>query len=70
MNMHELASLALQRTRELFDTLTLPAPLDEATDLLLGEIRARLRYLTDVGLGYLTAARCSASTSPPRSVPR
>ena len=63
VNMHELASLALERTRELFDTLTLPAPLDEATDLLLGEIRARLRYLTDVGLGYLTLDRQSRTLS-------
>ncbi len=35
----------------------LPAPLDEATELLLDEIRGRLRYLLDVGLGYLTLDR-------------
>ena len=33
--------------------LVLPAPLDEATELLLGEIKGRLKYLQDVGLGYL-----------------
>src|SRR5213079_2163885 len=40
-----------------------PAPLDEATDLLLAEIRARLRFLADVGLGYLTLDRQSRTLS-------
>ena len=44
-------------------TSTLPQPLDEATDLLLGEIRGRFRYLVDVGLGYLTLDRQSRTLS-------
>jgi hypothetical protein len=32
-----------------FDRLTLPAPLDEASDLVLREIRSRLKFLLDVG---------------------
>ena len=48
----------------LYEVITdLPGQLDEATDLLLGEIRARLRYLVDVGLGYLTLDRQSRSLS-------
>ena len=43
--------------------LHLPAPLDEATDLLLAEIRARLAYLSEVGLGYLTLDRQSRTLS-------
>ena len=39
------------------------APLDEATDLLLDEIRTRLDYLCDVGLGYLTLDRQSRTLS-------
>jgi excinuclease ABC subunit A len=38
-------------------------PLDEATDLLLTEIRARLSYLSQVGLGYLTLDRQSRTLS-------
>ncbi len=37
--------------------------LDEATDLLLAEIRARLSYLAQVGLGYLTLDRQSRTLS-------
>ena len=37
--------------------------LDEATGLLLAEIRARLGYLADVGLGYLTLDRQSRTLS-------
>ena len=37
--------------------------LDSATDLLLTEIRARLSYLTQVGLGYLTLDRQSRTLS-------
>ena len=46
-----------------FGELSLPPPLDEATDLLLNEIRTRLKYLTDVGLGYLNLDRQSRTLS-------
>ena len=36
---------------------------DEATELLLTEIRSRLRYLVEVGLGYLTLDRQSRTLS-------
>ncbi len=39
------------------------AALDEATELLLGEIRSRLNYLQQVGLGYLTLDRQSRTLS-------
>ena len=42
---------------------SLPAPLDEAADLLLGEVRARFAYLCEVGLGYLTLDRQSRTLS-------
>src|SRR5450432_856568 len=55
--------LPVERSHEFFMKLALPQPLDEATDLLLGEIRGRFRYLSDVGLGYLTLDRQSRTLS-------
>ncbi len=63
LTIHDLVLLPIDRARDFFAHLTLPAPLDEATDLLLGEIRARLRFLADVGLGYLTLDRQSRTLS-------
>ena len=63
LTVHDVMLLPLERTRMLFDALQLPAPLDEATDMLLGEIRTRLAYLNQVGLGYLTLDRQSRTLS-------
>ena len=63
LTLHDLALLPIDATRAFFARLTLPAPLDEATDLLLAEIRARLGYLADVGLSYLTLDRQSRTLS-------
>jgi len=63
LSIHELTLLAIERTRAYIDRLELPAPLDQATELLLDEIRARLRYLCEVGLGYLTLDRQSRTLS-------
>ncbi|KPK67592.1 hypothetical protein AMJ82_10305, partial [candidate division TA06 bacterium SM23_40] len=38
-------------------------PHDDATNLIIGEIASRLRYLLDVGLGYLTLDRQSRTLS-------
>ncbi len=63
-HLHDLMLLPIERcARLLRRACALPAPLDEATDLLLAEIRARLRYLCDVGLGYLTLDRQSRTLS-------
>jgi excinuclease ABC subunit A len=63
LSLHDLMLLPIERCREFFATLALPAPLDEAADLLLGEIRTRLDYLCEVGLGYLTLDRQSRTLS-------
>jgi len=60
---HDLMLLPLVKVKSFFDQLRLPTPLDEATDLLIAEIRARLRFLCDVGLGYLTLDRQSRTLS-------
>ncbi|HEY2275193.1 MAG TPA: hypothetical protein VGH61_06805, partial [Steroidobacteraceae bacterium] len=59
LSIHDAMLLPVERSYEFFRALSLPRPLDEATDLLLGEIRGRFRYLVDVGLGYLTLDRQS-----------
>ena len=63
LTVHDMMLLPIERCRGFFDHLHLPAPLDEATDLLLTEIRARLRYLEEVGLSYLTLDRQSRTLS-------
>ncbi len=60
---HELMLLPIDRLADFFAQLHLPAPLDEATLLLLDEIRNRLRFLREVGLGYLTLDRQSRTLS-------
>ncbi len=61
--LHEAMLLPIERCREFFANLVLPAPLDEAADLLLGEVRSRLEFLVRVGLGYLTLDRQSRTLS-------
>ncbi|MES2562245.1 MAG: excinuclease ABC subunit UvrA, partial [Pseudomonadota bacterium] len=63
LTVHDAMLLSISRSRDYFDALTLPALLDEATDLLLTEIRTRMRYLCTVGLGYLTLDRQSRTLS-------
>src|ERR1700689_2482092 len=62
-DIRELMLKPIDESREFFAKLALPPPLDEAADLLLGEIRTRLRYLTEVGLGYLNLDRQSRTLS-------
>ncbi|MGH8298025.1 MAG: excinuclease ABC subunit UvrA [Steroidobacteraceae bacterium] len=63
LSIHDVMLLPAERACGFFRRLELPRPLDEATDLLLGEIRGRFGYLTDVGLGYLTLDRQSRTLS-------
>jgi excinuclease ABC subunit A len=63
LNIRDLVLLSIDASREFFDALELPPLFDEAGDLLLREIRARLKYLTDVGLGYLNLDRQSRTLS-------
>jgi len=63
LTVHDVMLLPIERVHAFFHDLHLPRPLDEATELLLGEIRTRLRYLVEVGLGYLTLDRQSRTLS-------
>jgi excinuclease ABC subunit A len=55
--------LPIDRCTAFFAALKLPAPLDQAAEVLLACIRSRLRYLLEVGLGYLTLDRQSRTLS-------
>jgi len=61
-NIAEIYALDVNRAAEFFHRLDLP-PQDEAGMLVLEEVRGRLRYLQDVGLGYLTLDRQSRTLS-------
>jgi len=63
LTVHDVMLLPIERAREFFTQLHLPAPVDEATGLLLSEIRGRFDYLNQVGLGYLTLDRQSRTLS-------
>ncbi len=63
LHIYDLMSLPLQDCRQFFTHLHLPKPMDEASKLLLDEIRSRLRFLNEVGLGYLTLDRQSRTLS-------
>ena len=62
--LHDLMLLPIERLRRFFDNLSLPSTmLDDALKLLQGEVRTRIRYLGEVGLGYLTLDRQSRTLS-------
>jgi excinuclease ABC subunit A len=60
---HDVMLMPIIRCYEFFNNLKLPGILDEAAGLLLSEIRSRLKYLVEVGLGYLTLDRQSRTLS-------
>ncbi|MEO8315170.1 MAG: excinuclease ABC subunit UvrA, partial [Pseudomonadota bacterium] len=62
-NAHELTLMPVTRARAFFDGFSPPPPLTDADSLLMNEIRARLGYLCEVGLGYLTLDRQSRTLS-------
>jgi excinuclease ABC subunit A len=63
LNVHDLMRLPMDRCQAFFDDLALPGAMDQAMELLLTNIRSRLKYLTEVGLGYLTLDRQSRTLS-------
>jgi len=62
LSVHDLMLLPLERVRAFFERVTQDPP-PKALALLYDEIRARLRYLCDVGIGYLTLDRQSRTLS-------
>ncbi len=62
-SIHDLMSMQVDQCSNFFANLKLNTQFDEATSLLLDEIRSRLDYLVKVGLGYLNLDRKSRSLS-------
>lgn len=63
LSVHDVMLLPIERVRRFFDELRFQGAMDAAADLLLTEARARLKFLCDVGLGYLTLDRQSRTLS-------
>lgn len=59
----DLVDLPLDELKQFFDTLELSAYRQKVAKRILLEINTRLRFLIDVGLGYLTLNRTSNSLS-------
>ncbi len=57
MNISELVSLPITQLQEFFDNLQLSKNDEDIAQRLIKEIKNRLAFLVDVGLGYLTLSR-------------
>ena len=57
----EIANMSVDKTIEFFDNLKLSPMKEKIAELIIKEIKARVKFLQDVGLGYLSLSR-SAST--------
>lgn len=62
-SIQELVLMPVGRLQEFFDTLELPPHEEKVGRRILLEIKNRLSYLNDVGLGYLTLNRLSSTLS-------
>ncbi|MDF1555901.1 MAG: excinuclease ABC subunit UvrA [Deferrisomatales bacterium] len=60
---HQLVALPVERARAFVEDLELPPRQAAIAERVLKEIRERLRFLLDVGLGYLTLDRAAGSLS-------
>lgn len=62
-NISEVVSMTLEEAQEFFDKLSLSALDEQIAKRLLQEIRSRISFLIEVGLGYLTLDRLSNTLS-------
>ena len=62
-SVQDLMLMPIVQLRAFFVSLKFVGALDAAMDLVLTEIRARMKFLCDVGLGYLTLDRQSRTLS-------
>ncbi|MCM1537406.1 MAG: excinuclease ABC subunit UvrA [bacterium] len=62
-NIYEITSLSIKSLAEFLETMELTKQQKLIGDQILKEIRARVRFLVDVGLEYLSLSRATASLS-------
>src|SRR3989344_9309223 len=62
-NIDEVTQLSIKKTVDFFNTLSLSKKQKEIAQGIIKEINARLKFLFDVGLGYLTLARSAGTLS-------
>jgi excinuclease ABC subunit A len=60
-NIHQLTSLSVEKARGFFNKLKLDKEKSLIAAQVLKEIKARLKFMVDVGLGYLTLDRMSST---------
>jgi excinuclease ABC subunit A len=63
LNICDVCALTVEEAARFFDALELSTAETEIADKVLGEVRARLKFLNEVGLDYLTLDRLSATLS-------
>ncbi len=63
LGIHQLTGMSARRTLEWFAALELPPTERQIARLVLREIEERLRFLDNVGVGYLSLARAAATLS-------
>ncbi len=63
INIREVTDLSIEKASEFFDALKLTGERALIAKAILKEVKHRLRFMYDVGLGYLTLDRTSATLS-------
>ncbi|MFA5424754.1 MAG: excinuclease ABC subunit UvrA, partial [Phycisphaerae bacterium] len=62
-NIHELSRLSIEKAQKFFNKLELDVEKTIIAEAIIKEIKARLKFMVDVGLGYLTLDRKSSTLS-------
>ena len=62
-NIHDVTRLSISEARHYFDALDLDIERAQIAEQILREIRHRLTFMENVGLGYITLDRTSATLS-------